>query len=177
MASVWIILPVAWLVGLRWFGTKQTRLALWSAPFVVFYGAFVFAVHHGAYTLTVQVLDPQKKRLPDVTVDYFSRPDGDTLGRFAWQLDGPAKTDSDGRVVLHPNHAQSVTFEIRDPRFGYARFQIEGAGSRYGHQIIPDNSVTFIEPAEPPPATGTFHGTWVFEAQPEHRITVALKTK
>ncbi len=174
---LFVVVPLAWLIGLIWIGSRPKSLVIWTVLIGAFYVAFGLASHTGAYTLTVQILDPDRHPLPGVTATYFTRPQSDRFGRFSRSLEGEATTDAAGQIALNPNHAHGVNLTIRDPRFRNAGFQMEAAGRRYGHQILPDQSVTFIEPQEPPPATGAFHGSWVIDAQPEQRIVIALKSK
>jgi hypothetical protein len=177
-----IVFPLVWLVGM--IRLRSGRL-LWTAAFASIYVGVALlptvASHSGSYTLRVQILDPQHRPLPGVTVSYHTNPASDRFGRFSPSLEGEATTDALGEIVLHPNHAHGVSIAIRhaDPsQIGFrASFRIEAAGKRYGHQILPTERLTFIEPPEPPPSTGEFHGSWVFPPLPEHRIIVALNPK
>jgi hypothetical protein len=173
---VFIIVPIGWIAGLIYFRSRLKR-ALWTVLIAAFYTAWIFVLRAGEYALKVQFLDDDRHPIAGLTVSYFTHPQSDRIGRFARALNGEITTNSEGEIILHPNHAHGVSLTVRDPRFQTAGFRIEAAGKRYGHQMGPSDSLTFIEPPEPPPTTGAFQGTWVFDARTEHRIVVALKPK
>ena len=167
-----ILLPVAFFVcvfRLR----KRRKPELYCALLTIaYYITFYTAASTGRYTLTLQVLDPSRKPVADAPVSYFTRPQGDRFGRFSPILEGVSKTDHIGEITLRPNHAHRIFFSIRDSRYAYCSFILEGAGKRYGHQIIPDwKSLVFVEPPEGPPRSGSIR----INPRPQHRIVIALK--
>jgi hypothetical protein len=140
--------------------------------YLVFYG---IAKYSDNYTFSLTFLDPNRQPVPALPVEYTCWGGSDRFSRRASKPNGSAQTDEDGKLILRLNHATSIAVTVRDPRFEFGRFSMEAAGTRYGHQIIPDSSLTYIEPLGPPPSTGVFHGSWVFDIQPEHKFVVALK--
>src|SRR5678816_3283966 len=122
---LFVIVPLAWIIGLVRIGSRPQHLLIWTVLVVAFYVAFGFASRTGAYTQTVQIVDPERHPLPGVTATYFTHPQSDRFGRFSHPVKGEATTDASGQIILHPNHAHGVSFSIRDPRFQTAGFRTE----------------------------------------------------
>ena len=172
---LFIVVPLIWIVGLIRLGSRPKPLLIWSALIAAFYVSYYIALSAGDYTLTVQILDSERHPIPGLTASYFTFPSSDRFGRYSERLEGEVTTTASGQIVLRPNHAHTISFTIRDPRFQGTGFQWEAAGRHWGHRLSSNENLTFIQPLVPPPAQ--FSRPIEFDAQPQHSIVIALKPK